>query len=283
MTQTLLDAGPSERGWHRIETAARCLRLFAWTQVAGTTFPATEPLSKGSLLHRGLAHPYARAQAEQQGTDPDEFYGPHQAVKLLAEKNLKTATGKEIELWKSSQPTIHSALDAYIRRWREQDKAWEVVEVETQLKATVRSPITGKSFLFTQRPDLVVKDPHGFHWIVDHKSCYRIATKTLNQHILSGQFLGYTVFGRARWGNKFGGLVINRVKLSTPHGFDRSSVEPAPAAVTRFAKNLAMMEDRVAQFEGKPPMEWPAVYSDQVCYGKYGPCPCFELCQWGEE
>ena len=53
MTQTLLDAGPSERGWHRIETAARCLRLFAWTQVVGKTFPATEPLIKGSLLRIG--------------------------------------------------------------------------------------------------------------------------------------------------------------------------------------------------------------------------------------
>jgi hypothetical protein len=250
----------------------------------GKSFPATEPLIKGSLLHIGLAHHYARLGAAQKGEDVDAFYTPIEAIKLLAEEaqGSRSITPREVEIWKSSVPTIVSAMDAYRKRWQE-DSGWTVVEVETQLKATIRSPASGKSFLFTQRPDLVIKDHHGLHWIVDHKSCYRIASKTLNQHILSGQFLGYTVFGRAKFGNKFGGLIINRVKLSTPHQFDRSSIEPAPAAVKRFVQNLALIEDMVCQHEGKPPMEWPAVYSEQVCYGKYGPCSCFDLCQWGEE
>ena len=42
MEKILLDAGPSERGWHRIEAAARCLRLFALRQSGVCPFPESE-------------------------------------------------------------------------------------------------------------------------------------------------------------------------------------------------------------------------------------------------
>ena len=104
----------------------------------------------------------------------------------------------------------------------------------------------------------------------------------MRQHVLSGQFLGYQIFGRKMYGKDFGGVIVNRVKLSEPLDFDRTILEPAPAAMRRFTKNLAMQESMVDMFEGQPPQEWPAVYSDQTCWGKYGKCDAFELCQWGE-
>jgi len=128
-----------------------------------------------------------------------------------------------------------------------------------------------------------VEDVHKRVWFVDHKSCYRINTKTLRQHILSGQFLGYQMFGRAKYGNRFAGVIINRIKLSTPYEFDRSVLEPAPDAVKRFAKNLGEVEEMTEKYKGLPPEQWPAVYSDQTCFGKYGMCDAFNLCQWGKE
>ena len=281
MTGTLLNAGPSERGWHRIEGASRCLRLFAWRESGALTWKSSEPLIKGSLLHIGLAHVYARQRAEEQGEDPDYYMLPEEAVRALAAIEADQAsTAHETALWRVSVPNIILAIRAYEARWRH--CSWKVVMVEEELRAQIPKWDGDGTFLFTQRADLAVQDRDGKFWIVDHKSCYRIESKTLRQHILSGQFLGYQVFGRRLWGRDFGGVIVNRVKLSEPYDFDRTTLEPAPSAIKHFAKNLALQEHMVGMFEGKPPIEWPAVYSDQTCWGKYGKCDAFELCQWGK-
>jgi hypothetical protein len=206
---------------------------------------------------------------------------PEDAVKALAEIEAdRAATAHETALWRVSVPNIILSLRAYEARWRH--CSWKVVMVEEELRAQIPKWNGDGTFLFTQRADLAVQDPDGKYWIVDHKSCYRIESKTLRQHIISGQFLGYQVFGRKLWGRDFGGVIVNRVKLSEPYDFDRTTLEPAPSAIKHFAKNLALQEHMVGMFEGKPPVEWPAVYSDQTCWGKYGKCDAFELCQWGK-
>ena len=277
MAQHLLNAGPSERGWHRIEGASRCLRLHAWRESGAMPKVETEPLIKGSLLHIGLAHYYVRMNRD----DPDYYYSPEDAVRKLSAVGAREAsTAHAAALWRVSAPNIILSLQAYEARWR--NCGWEPVMVEEELRAHIPKYNGDGKFLFTQRADLAVRDSDGIHWIVDHKSCYRIESKTLRQHILSGQFLGYQLFGRKLWGDNFGGVIVNRVKLSQPYGFDRTVLEPAPSAIKLFAKNLALQERMVDMFEGKPPLEWPAVYSDQTCWGKYGKCDAFELCQWGE-
>jgi len=282
VSKILLNAGPSERGWHRIEGASRCLRLFAWREAGAVKWKTSAPLVKGSLLHIGLAHLYARKRCELNGEDPDQYYTPIEAVKELAEIEAQNAeTAHDTALWRIHVPDILMALSQYEGRW--QFCQWEPIMVEEELRAHIPKINQDGTFLFTQRADLAVKDENGTYWIVDHKSCYRIESKTLRQHILSGQFLGYQLFGRKMWGEKFGGVVVNRVKLSEPYAFDRAILEPAPNAIRVFAKNLALQEHMVDMFEGKPPIEWPAVYSDQTCWGKYGKCDAFELCQWGQE
>jgi len=278
----LLDAGPSERGWHRIEGASRCLRLYAWREAGKLPRVESEPLIKGSLLHIGLAHYYAQMRAKQEGTDPDVFFSPEDAVRILSAQGANDATtAHAAALWRVSMPPILMAIQAYKRRWEHCD--WQPVAVEEQLRAKIPNFAREGSFLFTQRADLIVKDSSDTYWVVDHKSCYRIESKTLRQHILSGQFIGYQLFGRRVYGEKFGGVIVNRVKLSEPCGFDRTVLEPAPDAIKHFAKNLAIQEYMVDMFSGAPPEQWPAVYSDQTCWGKYGKCAAFELCQWGDQ
>ena len=277
MEDVLLDAGPSERGWHRLESAARCLRLYAWQHVAGISFPVTEPLVKGSLLHIGLAHYYERRLLAENGKDKELILSGPKAVVELARRRAAEAPEPERSLWITAAPIIEDAVRAYIERWAYEDSLWKIVSVEEELRAN----INGR--LFTQRADLIVRDTHNKVWIVDHKSCYRIASKTLNQHILSGQFLGYQMFGRQKFGRDFAGVIINRMKLSEPYGYDRCGLEPAPAALKNFGKQLSYTEDSIERFEGKPVEDWPAVFSDQICFGKYGRCPAFDLCQWGHE
>jgi hypothetical protein len=75
-----IDAGSSgEWGWHATETAMRCPQLFAYHHritpppLAGGD---RAPLLRGSLVHQGLAHHYARMQAAQEGKDPDIWATP---------------------------------------------------------------------------------------------------------------------------------------------------------------------------------------------------------------
>ena len=170
---------------------------------------------------------------------------------------------------------------------RYKDCSWEVVAVEQELRADIprREDDIGEgdTFLYTQRADLIIRDAQGFGWIVDHKSAYRITTHTLRQYCLSGQFLGYQIFGRKMFGAKFGGIILNRVKLVAPHEFDRCAIEPAPQAVADFVGTLKDIEARVSQYSHlKKGMDFTPVLSEQTCYGKYGACPAYELCRWGE-
>lgn len=282
MEQILLDAGPSERGWHQFEVAARCMRLWAFRHKDGLEFPVTEPLVKGSLLHIGLAHYY-----EIKKSGPGDLYEPFDAIKELARREAEKAERKfsykgAAALWRNSVPEVCAALDEYMLYYH--DCSWKVLEVERELRAHIPKESGDSTFLFTQRADLIVEDPAGFKWIVDHKSCYRITSKTLRQHILSGQFLGYQVFGRRMYGDKFGGVIINRVKLSSPFGVDRTTVEPAPAAVAGFIRMLQATDARIERWQGhEDSMDYPPAFSDQICYGKYGQCSAFELCRWGKD
>jgi|TARA_R110000787_G_scaffold69603_2_gene154803 hypothetical protein len=281
--KTLVDAGPSTRGWHQFEMAARCMRWWGLNKVDGRKWPLSAPLVKGSLLHSGLANYYQRIA---DGDNADSYYTALEAVSVLAQQESdKAEDGNEASLWLSSVPVIHSALLDYVERYK--DCSWEVVAVEQELRADIprREDDIGEgdTFLYTQRADLIIRDAQGFGWIVDHKSAYRITTHTLRQYCLSGQFLGYQIFGRKMFGAKFGGIILNRVKLVAPHEFDRCAIEPAPQAVADFVGTLKDIEARVSQYSHlKKGMDFTPVLSEQTCYGKYGACPAYELCRWGE-
>lgn len=272
----LVDAGPSERGWHRFENAARCLRLFALKEAGLVPRSMSDALVRGSLLHVGLAQHYAMKLQ-----DGKNYYTPLEGMYAFADNMAKeAANAHDAALWRIHIPEVQQAIQAYRNRWREE--SWTPVAVEKELRAHLPKLDGSGKFLFTQRVDLIVKDHHDIHWIVDHKSCYRIDGRTLRQFTLSGQFLGYQIFGRKMYGKKFGGVILNRVRLRGPYDFDRCTLEPAPQAIRRFTRNLAQIEDLTDRYEGEDPHTWPAAYSEQVCWGKYGKCPAFELCQWGE-
>ena len=268
----LLDAGRSEAGWHRVELAIRCPRLFAWREVEGKAFSISPPLVRGSLLHIALAHHYARMREVQNGGDPERWLAPDEAVFALAEKN-----SHESELWMGCAPAIVDVYFAYRNNWAGEE--WKILEVENQMKARVGE----KKHLYTQRADLIVEDVQGRVWIVDHKSAYRINSKTLQQHIMDGQFLGYQMFGKAKYGNRFAGVIVNRVKLTPRYDFDRRILEPAPRAFNWFVQAIEEGERKIAQWTGKPTEEWPMAMSNQICYGKYGKCSAFDLCRFGSD
>ena len=228
-------------------------------------------LIRGSLFHQGLAHYYQRKIEVLAGNDPEQWLPWRAAVAAQAD-----AEGAG---WLHEIPLVTEAIEDYLRHWSQD--GWKPLLVEYELRAQVKHPTKpGERFLYTQRADLIVEDKDQRVWIVDHKTASRIAGRTLAQHTLSGQMIGYQHFGRALYGERFAGVLLNRVKLQAPQEYDRRPVQPAPWAVRNFIKTLQWAE----QVDDMTPMDpdlAPMAVHQSVCYGSYGACDAHDLCRFG--
>jgi len=268
-----IDAGSSgEWGWHATELALRCPQLFAYHhRIKGLDFGDRAPLLKGSLVHQGLAHHYARMQSAQQGRDPDEWAKPEVAIDACAEK-LGRAALQFVDLAKQ-----------VVREYAAQYAA-ETIAV-LSVEEVYRSEVQGRAF--TQRFDLVARNAAGKVLIFDHKTTGRLAAIG-KRYTLSGQFLGMESFGRAIWGSDFGGVVLNLVELPAKYGarctFERKAAEPAPNAARGFTLTVLHARERIEALDAAQtdPWQWPKTLSEQVCVSAYGTCDAFEFCRWGK-
>ena len=88
----LLDAGASPRGWSRLSTVLQCPQKYAYKYLlspeegGGKQGGNSPALIKGSVIHLGLAHYYRRLQAVQQGEDPNQWFEPNDAMRMLCLK-----------------------------------------------------------------------------------------------------------------------------------------------------------------------------------------------------
>lgn len=274
----LIDPGPSEAGWHRLQTALQCPRKYALNLEKPRTWSA--PLVKGSLVHLGIAHYYARKRALIQGTDPDEYFEPIEAIGRLAIKNYSETRE---QLWMEHAELCQYTTSQYISHWHAE--GWEPLHIEEQFRSHVTDD-EGNRFLYTQRADLIVADSRGKIWIVDHKTTYRIAPKTIKRYTLSGQFLGYRVLGEKAFGKNFGGVVLNMLQLPKEVGdeiiFKRPTLDPAPYALRTFKQTIINAEKIIRSNNHLDnAMDWPAVHHETACWTPYGACPFHETCQFG--
>jgi hypothetical protein len=283
----LIDPGPSEAGWHRLQTVLQCPRKYALGREKSYTL--SDPLVKGVLVHVGLAHYYKRVWARMQGLKPgkgeprepeDQWYEPLEAISQLAMRN---AAETQNTLWMEHCELARHVVDSYIKHWR--FEKWEPLYIEEQLRSHVTDD-EGNRFLYTQRADLIVKDSAGKIWIVDHKTTFRIVPKTIRRYTLSGQFLGYRVLGQRAFGDNFGGVVLNMIQLprdlKDSPAYKRPTLEPAPYALRTFKQTLLTAEGIIKRYQHiDDPLQWPAVHHETSCWTTYGPCPYHETCQFG--
>jgi len=274
----LIDPGPSEAGWHRLQTALQCPRKYALSRERSYTL--SEPLVKGVLVHLGLAQYYARKKAALAGEDPDRFYSPLEGIGQLA---LQNYTEDQNILWMEMAELAQHVVSAYISHWAKE--AWTPLYVEEQFRSHVTDE-EGNRHLYTQRADLIVKDNLDKIWIVDHKTTFRISPKTIRRYTLSGQFLGYRVLGERAFGENFGGVTLNMIQLprdvKSHPSFKRPTLEPAPFALRTFKQTLLAAEGVIKRYEHLDrPLDWPAVHHETACWTPYGACPYHETCQFG--
>jgi hypothetical protein len=276
----LIDPGPSRRGWHRLQTVLQCPRLYALkykAEKSASEMAPAEALIKGSLIHIGIAHHYALQMDKWKGKE-DQLFSPADAVLELAEQQ---PTGHRA-VWLNYVDQVQEVLTAYQLHW--QSENWITRAVEHELLVHVFDDERDESILYTQRVDAIWEHPiTGKIFYVDHKSAKNWSGRSLGQYSISGQMLGYAMIGQKKYGDRWGGVLLNVIqwpKTSKPCEFSRTPVEPAPYAIANFKSTILHAEQTIHNYAEREPMDWPGVFHSGACWN-YGPCRFLSNCQWG--
>lgn len=266
----LLNTGPSPFGWHRYETALRCLAAYGYgleARALGLRQDAPQ-LARGTLVHLGLAHHYRRKMAALRG-EPCDLYAPLDAMRRLAE--LEKAAGGFAPLWDAQLDQALRAVSGYLAHYAAE--RWKPLYVEDVFGITF-----GDAHL-TQRFDLVV-EAEGLIWVVDHKTTAKITGSHAGFYGASGQFIGATWIGRYLWGDRFGGPILNLLEVNAKGDgrYLRPPLALDPAKVAAFGATIAYTAARMRSVESLPVDQWPKSPTEHTCWTRYGACPHLERC-----
>ena len=282
MTSTpyYVTGGPSAAGASRLDTAERCLRLYAYKYRMGLYRSGSAAQGVGSLIHAGLAQHYARMGAAQPGgidldgvtfTDPERIATWEQGV-------MQAALGGDSEghAVRTAKDTIAGYIDHY------RNDRFRVLHVEGLYSVSIPDPARGVEYPFTARVDLVTEGPDGKVYLWDHKSTGRIEGKHATAYSMSIQIVGHRWLAQQAYGAKFGGYVLNMIQTQGSR-FERPPILAAPALVAAFPATVIARERRLADLEaaGTAPMDYPAAMCESICVHRYGACPAIDRCCWG--
>lgn len=268
----IIYTGPSPRGWHRLQLATECLQKYAWNYGTGNPnggkrlkIDAKRPaLAIGTLVHLALAQHYAAMRDGPEGN----WETPHRAVELIS----------RLEGIEQYADVALLAFEAHNLRYAWVDKEqWKVLAVEELLS----TQIAGR-YLLTGRSDLVVEDPGGRVFVVDHKTTGRIQKSHKEFYTVSGQLLGYSHMAREKYGERFAGLIVNLIQRDGEK-FERFTIPRSPHLEARFEQSVVDIEQSIERMQatGRAQDDWPKAMSELVCYHRYGACDFIDKCRWG--
>jgi hypothetical protein len=272
MERILLNAGPSERGSHRLEDVAVCPQRYAYRHVLGLAPDGdADPLVRGCVAHSGFAQHYARLRARQRGEDPERYGTPEEGMEREAARwgeagqNLLAATALTV-----AETVAHYADD------------FEVLAVEEEVRARVTHGGRGPH-LFTARWDVEFRDAAGRCWVMDHKVVTQLNVKKVSARYTNAlQFLAAQYLGALKYGRAFGGVVLSISQQAPRTRFLRAPLDPSPGLLRQLPQIVCDDEERIAELANRDPWEYPKAASEQVCMSAYGRCGYFERCRWGK-
>ncbi len=274
MDKLLLYTGPSSRGWHRLQLFLECPQRYAWTyevpKGSGSSQESKEDapqLVRGSLLHLGLAQHYSQMREYQQGRNPELYYDPDEAIRILAD-----AKGG---VWAEEAPNIIQCVDAYREFWA--TESFKILHVEELFEGTFEGyPLTG-------RLDLVIEDRAGKVWVIDHKGTGFLSDEQRQFYSMSGQMHAYRWLAGMKYGDRLAGVRLNLIQHTNEYKFKRVDTEPAPHMLNAFPRVVKDTEEAIERLRasGRPYNEWPMSMTELTCFHRYGKCQFAERCKWG--
>jgi hypothetical protein len=299
----LLFTGPSPFGGHRYALAAMCLRrygldyednplptrdangnLIAFVREAEDADPEASAweLIRGTMVHTGLAHFYARRRAQQRkdGATLDLLYEPVEAMRALHEQERDRAHLGDRESWDNALIVGERVMLDYAKRYAFEKARVEIVEEVFSLE------LGDNKAPYTFRLDLGIRDSAGKVWMVDHKTTTRLRPDHGWSYGISVQFQAYAVGGRAIYGEDYGGVMANMIECPEPDDpkpvttFDRPRMPGVAGFLTGFPARISDIYGRLVALvqSGLPPALWPKNPGVHSCrsYGRV--CPYYDRC-----
>jgi len=297
----LMFTGPSPFGGHRYVLFDTCPRKYGldhsdypmpyYDSENVLAAPPTEEgeegksaweLIRGTTIHTGLAHHYARKQAREKG-DSDRYnllYSPLESMEALHAQERERAHYDDRSLWDDALVVSQRVYREYAKRFAfERAKVEVVEEVFVMELGESKAP-------YTFRLDLGLRDSNQKVWMVDHKSTTRLRTDHGWIYGISAQFQAYAIGGRAVYGANYGGVMANMMEMPDPEDsegravFSRPQVPQVTGFLAGFAERISGIYERMQDLvkKGIPPELWPKRPGTHTCkaYGRI--CPYYEKC-----
>lgn len=258
-TSQLPSSGKSTAGSHRLSTFAKCPAKFGYSEMLGLksiAFPSPG-LATGSLGHIALANLYSRRMGRE-GLDPVEA--------------MRRAPAEIAYEFHKAMP----AVEGYLRYYA--SDPFNALDVEREFEANVLDK------LYTQRADLIAEF-NGTVIVVDHKFLARFSSSTVREYVMSGQMLGYELFGQSglftsMYGLPWGGVYVNIIRTSGPwddEAFLRTRLMFPPGLVEDFRRALVETYARI-DVEADPWSLPKLGLVNGACMGRGGACEFQPLC-----
>lgn len=300
MTPRFIEGGPGSHGSTYHGRAAECLQQWAYAyphesglidpetgRAPDTRSDLTRALALGILVHVYLAHHYADMGARQPGgftfrgehvQGENQFVPPAKAVKMEAEKIghkvLKDLAFKDEDL------VAKAILGGRVYRREFQFERIKVLGVEEQHEGTIVSRFTGNRYKYNPRMDLEF-EIGGKAWIADAKTTSSNKGDPETQFALDLQFLGMIKLGKKKYGERFGGVLVNQIEFVGDE-VNCYRVQPkfGANALEDWAFSLAWRQDQIRMLieKGVPADRWPKAVKQTICVGKYGRCAFHDRC-----
>lgn len=243
----------------------------------------------------------------------EDFWGDdHQWRVLAVEKELRVmvkdeerwelASGRYAEeqaegpphLWTRSEKTMFDSMNQEDAKLAGIDpncpvgKEYGNHQAQGRLDCTCGPPTLFQParYLYTQRADLIVQHRKTKKvYIVDHKTRSRPIPSIARRHSLTGQFLGYSMFGNRAYGSSFGGVIVNAIRIGDEGQvfkeaqFARPKLERVINSHQKLKATIIHAERLIREYAGKP--HWPHALQESACW-QYGGCSQRKPCQFAE-
>jgi hypothetical protein len=122
--------------------------------------------------------------------------------------------------------------------------------------------------------------------LMTHNSSGYVSAKATDYYSRHGQFYLLLHFGERAYGGEFAGVRLNLLQTDGAK-FLRGPLDLGSWALRCFLRRLLTAEERIEELEGLTregqlsPWEWPCCQHELACYGRYGKCEGWDLCQEG--
>jgi PD-(D/E)XK nuclease superfamily protein len=259
-----------------LTTYLRCRRKWNWSYLEGFTTPRYNTnLSTGTAVHKAL-------QAHYKGLDPFAAlveYWDLTAENILPDDPCMAQVAKDVSL-------SNIMMEGYLEWLAEEgaDAGLTPVAVEEKVEMQLLSDVVLHGTV-----DLVLADPDGNMFIIDHKTTNAFGALADRRLVLNFQLLTYATLAEEFFGAAPAGAQLNmlrkvlRTGTAKPPFYQRESVhfnsfqlDNHRAHMQAIATELMAVESRVR--EGDMSGVWPVVDGD--CSWK---CPFLSVCPMADD